>query len=242
MHPNPSFEGCKLKIYFIPLRFIMRTNSSDTIHVLIVEDSEPSATGLKVLLKDFPDVEVVAIVANGIKAREFLMETTNKVDIVLMDIVMQSDSESGIKYTKQLKWRYPDLRFIAYSAFGDENLVKKFFDVGGLGFLDKIDEIDEIVHAITCVQNGGRYLSESVQKYSGSSLRQLEEKPKNQLLTSKQLEVLELRAKGLTNKAIAQYLHLSEETIKSHTKNIITKLEASNMSNAIYIASKLGLI
>lgn len=217
-------------------------SDSNTIKLLIVEDSEAAATGLEVSFKHLSDIEVIAVVANGIEARDFLMETTHKVDVVLMDIAIQSDSESGIKYTKQLKWRYPKLHFVAYSAFGDKNVVEKFFDAGGIGFLDKIDSLPEIIEAIQCVYKGRRYMSKSVREYFGSLTMQSKKKPKNELLTSKQLEVLQLRADGLTNKQVAQYLHVSEETIKSHTKNIIAKLEATNTANAIFIAVKKELI
>jgi len=217
-------------------------SDSDNIKLLIVEDCEAAATGLEVSFKHLSDIEVIAVVADGIEARDFLMETTHNVDIVLMDIAIQSDSESGIKHTKQLKWRYPELRFIAYSAFGDKSVVEKFFDAGGVGFLDKIDSLPEIIKAIKCVYKGERYMSKSVREYFGSLMTQPEKKSKSKLLTSKQLQVLQLRADGLTNKEVARYLYVSEETVKSHTKNIIAKLEATNMTNAIFIAVKKELI
>jgi len=220
----------------------MDSDSSNIIHVLIVEDAEAMATGLAAFFERLTNVEAVAIVTDGNQAYEFLKNKTCEVDIVLMDIAIKSDSESGIIYTKRLKRIYPKLHFIAYSAFGNSQIVKKFFDAGGVGFLDKIDSLDEVVDGIERVYKGERYTSKNVQEYSGNFNKSSKEKSNTQLLIPKLLEVLRLRADGMTNKEIAQHLYLSEETIKSHTKKIIRKLQANNMSNAIYLATKLELI
>jgi len=217
-------------------------SDSNTINILIVEDCEFTATGLEVSFAPMSDIKVVGIVADGGEAWEFLKKTPYKVDVVLMDISTQYDEESGIKYTKQLKWLYPSLCFIAYSAFGNKRLVKKFFDAGGVGFLEKIDGASEIIEAIKCVCNGGRYMSKNARKYSGGFKPESPKRLESALLTSKQLKVLKLRAEGKTNKEIAQQLNLSIETIKSHTKNIIVKLDATNIPNAIFKATKLELI
>ena len=215
-----------------------------TIRVLVVDDHEVVREGLCTLLSEEPDITVVGMASSG--AEGIKKANQLKPDILLMDIKMPD--MDGFTATRQITRRQPDARVIMLTGYESVLYVSEAVQIGVKGFVSKDCPRRLISNTIRVVMDGstvwdGDLIQNTVrstlnmQKIGVGSHHRLAKQ-----LTQRELEILRLLTKGLTNKDIAAKLSLSIETIKKSLKSIMGKLGASNRIRAAIIASRDGIV
>jgi DNA-binding NarL/FixJ family response regulator len=212
--------------------------NQEQIKILIVDDYEIFRGGLKMMVNRFKNFKVVAEASGG---EEFL-ELIDKglPDIVLMDI--QMPGMNGIEATDKALKKYPDLKIIALSMFNEDNYVDSMINSGVRGFLLKNINKEKLEKALETVYKGGNYYSEELWEFF--TRRVQNEKPSDDIvkLTKRELEILTMISKGMSNKEIADKLFLSERTVIGHKSNILAKTNCDNTLRLLLYAVKNKLV
>ncbi len=215
----------------------------EKLRVMIVDDHHIFRKGLRMLLKELPEVELFAEATNG---KEFLeMIKDERPDIVFMDI--QMPEMNGIDATREALRLYPDLKIIAISMFGDEEYLVSMLEAGVKGFLLKTVEEHELKKALVLISDNKNYFSDELIPTLTSSIvknRAKEEPAAPELkeeLTKREVEVLELICKGYTIKEIADQLFISQRTVDGHKANLFRKTGVDSSVKLVTFAIKNGL-
>ncbi|MBN2542557.1 response regulator transcription factor [bacterium] len=211
-----------------------------SIKIVIADDHEIMREGLRNLLEEQYNMEVVGEAENGRRAVE-LVEELNP-DVVVMDISMPD--LNGIEATRQVIKVCPGVKVVALSMHSQKRFVKEMLQAGASGYVLKNDAFTELIKAINSVNIGDKYLStritgEVIDEFVGS----VSEK-KSTLepgLTAREREVLQLLAEGKTTKEIAQLLFVSERTVDTHRTNIMKKLDIHTIAGLTKYAINEGL-
>jgi DNA-binding NarL/FixJ family response regulator len=208
--------------------------------VVICDDQEIVREGLAMLLKLDRQIEVVGLAENGAEAVEVVGRTTP--DLVLMDIKMPV--MNGIEATRQIRVHYPSTKVLVLTTYDDDEWVFDAIRAGASGYLLKDTPREEVIHAVKGTIEGKAFVDPAV---AGKLLSQVgagQTQPATQItsqLTEREIDVLRLLAKGLTNTNIASRLHLSEGTVRNHVSAILTKLRVADRTQAAVIALQHGL-
>ncbi len=197
------------------------------IRVLVADDHPVVRQGLREMLDIEPDLEVVADAADGREAVEHAVE--QDVDVVLMDV--QMPGTDGISALREIRRLRPETKVVMLTTFGHENYVVPSLRAGAQGYLLKDVSRAELADAIRRVAAGESLLE-----------RGEEPVPHGTQISGRELEVLSLMAKEMSNREIASSLHLSENTVKTHVSHLLTKLGASDRSGAVLRAWHQGLL
>jgi DNA-binding NarL/FixJ family response regulator len=211
-----------------------------TVNIMIVDDHEIFRKGLAMVINKLKNVKVVAEARNG---KEFLdMIGKTKADLVFMDIEMPV--MNGIDATKAALEKYPELKVVALSMFGEEEYLQNMVDAGVRGFLLKNISKEDLCRAIQLISEGKNYYSEELLSFF---TRKYIQPPKQQEasdanLTKRELEVLQLIAQGFTDAEIADKLFLSQRTVNGHRASLIAKTGSRNTVNLLTYAIKNGLV
>ncbi|HLO79430.1 MAG TPA: response regulator transcription factor [Chitinophagaceae bacterium] len=197
------------------------------INMIIADDHKIFIDGLKLLLKDEPDMKILAVAGNGKELMDML--PTFNPDIVLLDINMPVIN--GLETGRMIKQTYPQIKFMVLSTYNDEHLIEKARQYGANAYVLKTANKDELLKNIRCVYKGGSCFPER------SSLSKSEFDSRDQFLkqfdlTKRELEILRLIRKDYSNQQIADELFLSVYTVQTHRKNIMSKLNI-NTSTAL---------
>lgn len=204
-----------------------------SVRILIVDDHPLVLEGLKSLLADVEEVQVVGTATNAIDAIAFLK--SNEVDIAFLDINLPDIS--GIDLCKKVKDQFPEVKTLALSTFNERAYVSRMIQNGASGYLIKSSGKEDILEAIAQVQAGGYFMNVQFDQVTPATA------PKTlPFLTRREKEVLVLIAEGLTNPQIAEQLFVSVTTVNSHRQNLLIKFEVSNTASLIKLAAGLGLI
>lgn len=211
---------------------------SQPIRVLIVDDQSVVRAGLRSLLEHESGIEVVGEAADGEEAIAQASVVTP--DVILLDLVMPH--KSGVEAIAELRQSLPQLHILVLTGFTDDDLVFEAIKAGATGYLLKTTSIDEVVKAIYAIYRGETPLHPLVANKLIRELTQPEAPPVNsQELTRRELEILYLVARGLTNQGIAETLFISEPTVRTHMNRILKKLNIASRTQAALYALKKGL-
>ena len=205
-----------------------------TITILIADDHPVVRDGLRGMLDGPPDLEVVDDVANGHQALAAL--DRGAADVVLMDLRMPE--LDGVEATRRIRAEHPDVRVLVLTTYDDDTDILRAVEAGATGYLLKDAPRDELFDAVRAAARGETVLAPAV---AAKLMRQLR-RPTEDPLTDRELDVLRLVAKGLTNKAIATELHVSEATVKTHLVHTFTKLDVDDRTAAVMAALQRGLL
>ncbi|HTI13891.1 MAG TPA: response regulator transcription factor [Dictyobacter sp.] len=217
------------------------------IRILLADDHPIVREGLRALLETQPDFEVVAECANG---EASLREAKQlRPDILLLDLEMPVlDGVETIAQLEQLNYRP---RIIVFTAFNDDERIIHALQAGADGYLLKDAPREDIFKAIRITMQGGSFLQPIVASKLLRHVGQQQQKTQTshttnilpvEDLTERELEVLRLLAQGMPNKEIASQLIISERTAKFHVSSIMSKLGATNRTEAVSLAAQRGLI
>jgi NarL family two-component system response regulator LiaR len=208
----------------------------DPIRILIVDDHAVVRKGLAMVLRLEPDLDIVGEAENGRVGLEAAQRLVP--DIALVDLVMPE--MDGQEMALALRKSNPKIKIIMLTGTKVDERVFDLVGAGVEGYVLKQIEPAELVRAIRAVVHGEAYLHPDVMKKIVSRIRP--ERLPSISLTPRELEVLEMMATPNTYKQIAVQLCVSEETVRSHAKNILEKLKQPNRAQAVLSAIRLGLI
>jgi len=211
---------------------------SEIIRVFITDDHPIVRRGIKQLLDTEPDIEIVGEATNG---REAVADIDRlKPDIVLMDLVMPV--MDGIEATRQIKAAHPSIQILVLTSFATDDKIFPAIKAGALGYLIKDTGPDELIQAIRQVHNGQPTLHPSIaQKLLKELSLTSRQPPSPDPLTDREVEVLKLIARGLSNQEIAETLVVSVATVYTHVSKILDKLHLASRTQAALYALREGL-
>lgn len=205
--------------------------SKPKIRILIADDHFVVRMGLVALVNTEDDMEVVAEAEDGGRAVELFAEL--RPDLVLIDSRMPG--KDGVAATLEIRARFPDARILMLTAYDGDADIRRALEAGVNGYVLKRSTGDNLIPALRAVASGGRWLSKA-------AAGQLESRKSYELLTPREIQVLEEIAKGLANKQIGDALLITEYTVKDHVKNILGKLRVGDRTEAVTVALKRGII
>ena len=212
------------------------------IKIMLAEDHVLVREGTKEMLDREEDMEVVAEAGDGEEAVRLVTE--HDLDIVIMDIALPK--LNGIEATKQIKEIKPGTAVLVLSAYDDDEYVFALLEAGAAGYLLKDVSTDALVEAIRAVQAGESMLHPAIaRKVVNRFSRRLEggkEETPIEELTDREIEVLQLAGKGITNREIADSLAISHRTAQAHLSHIFTKLGVGSRTEAVVYALRKGLL
>lgn len=211
---------------------------ADRIRLLIVDDHKVVRNGLRVFISLYDDVEVVGEAKNGRQALEQC--AAHQPDVVLMDMVMPV--MDGPTATSLIRREYPEVQVLALTSFDEEEIILRAIEAGAVGFLYKDVEEEELIAAIRSAREGRPVLApEATQALMRRSTRPAQSSTVEPF-TRRELEVLRLVARGMTNPQIAERLVVSTSTVQFHVHNILGKLGARTRTEATAVAIQKGLV
>ena len=208
--------------------------------IIICDDQAIVRDGLEMLLKLERDIEIVGVASDGAEAVEMVAKKTP--DLVLMDLKMPV--MNGIEATRQIRNKYPTVKVLVLTTYDDDEWVFDALQAGASGYLLKDTPREELVRAIRGTVAGKTYVDPSI---AGKVLRQAtshQTQPTTLItanLTDREIEVLRLIARGLSNADIAERLFLSEGTVRNHVSAILAKLGVADRTQAAVLAIQHGL-
>jgi len=210
------------------------------IRVLIVDDHGVVRQGLRTYLELLDDIEVIGEAENGLEALAQVGQ--HQPDVVLMDLVMPE--MDGIEATRRVCTISPSTRVIVLTSFADDEKVFPAIKAGATGYLLKDVSPGELASAIRAVHAGETHLHPDITKKLVDQFAspRTDPRPAPDELTPRELEVLRLIAQGMSNRAIAQALAISEKTVKTHVSNILSKLHLADRTQAAIYAHRQGLM
>jgi NarL family two-component system response regulator LiaR len=210
--------------------------TSAPLKILVVDDHGVVRKGLRTYLQNRPDMEVVGEARDGREAVSLCEQL--QPDVILMDLVMPE--LGGVAATRLIHQRWPQVRVIALTSFNDRELVRDALEAGAIGYLLKNVSGDDLIEAIRAAHAGKPTLApEAIQALVA---------PEGQAavlghdLTRRELDVLALLVKGMSNPEIADRLCLSRATVKVHVSSILSKLGVSSRAEAIAAAHQHRLV
>lgn len=212
------------------------------VKLLVADDHKIFRQGIKKLLEEEPDLQVVGEAADG---RETIKKATElKPDVILMDIAMAN--LNGLQATKQIKKILPDTKVIMVTMHKNEEYVLQSFQAGASGYILKEGAVEELVSAIRTIHQDKSFLSPAISKtLIDAYLRKMEtgktETPFD-LLTDREREVLQLIAEGNTNREVAKLLFISVKTVEAHRAHIMQKLNIHEIARLVKYAIQKGLV
>ena len=201
------------------------------IRVMAVDDHPLLRDGISALIANQTDMELVAEASNGREA--LVLFRTHRPDITLMDL--QMPEMSGIDAISAIRGEFPDARIIMLTTHAGDVQVSRALKAGARAYLLKGLLRKELLETIRAVFVGQKRVSAEI-------AAEIAEHATDDALTPREIDVLSLVARGNANKAVAAQLSLTEETVKSHIRNILAKLGANDRTHAVAIGLKRGII
>jgi len=212
--------------------------SDEIIRILIVDDHAVVRKGIRALLATEPTLEVVDEAVDGHEAVGKYEELLP--DILLLDLLMPK--MSGIEVIRELKGKYSDAKILVLTSFAANEQVFPAIKAGALGYLLKDTQPEDLINAIRQVYRGESFLSPTIARMVLQEVFQPGEKPLSpDPLTKREIEVLQVLAKGKSNRDIGENLSITEATVRTHVSNILAKLHLASRTEAALYALKEGV-
>jgi DNA-binding NarL/FixJ family response regulator len=209
----------------------LSSDGADRIRVLVADDHPVVRTGLAAVIAQEPDLLLVAQAENGERAVALYRE--HRPDVVLMDLRMPL--MDGVEAIRRITEEFPASRILALTTYEGDADIRRALEAGARGYLLKDMLLSDVITAIRAVRQGERVIPTAV------AVR-LAEFPERSDLTEREVEVLQLVARGLSNKEAARAIGRMDETVKIHLKNIFAKLGVADRTEAVTVALARGLI
>jgi DNA-binding NarL/FixJ family response regulator len=212
-----------------------------TINIILGEDHLITRQGIRRLLEDEKGLSIVGEASDGEEVVQMVNEL--KPDVVVMDIAMPK--LNGIEATRQIKLTHPRTGILILSAYDDDEYVFALLKAGAAGYLLKSVSGDELVQAIKAIHNGEPVLDPGIAKKVMNYFKLPPDKVPTmeegtERLSERELDIIRLAARGLTNKAIAGQLHLSYRTVEGHLRDVFNKLGVGSRTEAVLHGLKKG--
>jgi DNA-binding NarL/FixJ family response regulator len=211
-----------------------------SIRILIADDHGLIRAGLRALLEDVPDMQVVGEAADGHAVLRLTAEL--QPDIVLMDISMPG--LNGIEATRRLSEVSPQTRVLALTVHEEEGMLREMIRAGAFGYIIKRAIESELINAIQVISQGHMYVDPAMTSALFKDLSPHAASPQDvtEALTPREVDVLRLLARGYTNRQIAQELNISPRTVEGHRASLVSKLGFSGRVELMNYAEEHGLL
>jgi two-component system invasion response regulator UvrY len=208
------------------------------IKILIADDHVIVRTGLKQILSETNDLVVTGEAGDG-------QDTINKVcendyDMVLLDISMPG--RGGLEVLSEIKKNKPDVPVLILSMHPEEQYAVRALKTGASGYLTKQSAPDELINAIRKVSRGGKYVTTSLAERLASEIKIDIEKPRHEILSNREFQILCMIASGKTPRQISEELSLSAKTISTYRCRILSKMNMKNNAELTYYAIQNHLV
>lgn len=213
----------------------------DKIRILLADDHAVVRQGIRQFLEEAGDIAVVAEAGDGVEALRLV--EAHQPDVAVLDIRMPE--VTGVEVARRIKERFPQVRVLVLTAYDDDPYVFALLQAGADGYVLKTASGDELVRAVRTVYAGETALSPEIAgKVVRQATRRRPEGAADQVepLTDRELDVLRLAARGLTNRAIGHELGISHRTVQGHMANIYGKLGVNSRTEAVTKALRRGWI
>jgi DNA-binding NarL/FixJ family response regulator len=198
---------------------------------LLVDDHEVVREGLRLSLSRAPHIRVIGEASDG--AAAVALAERRRPDVVIMDVRMPG--MDGLEATKQIMETIPGVAVLIFTAYSERSLLGRGLESGAKGYILKEAPHQTLVRAIEKVAGGDGYVDPALMPSFLS--------PKEgEMLTGREREILQLLADGMSNAEVASKLFISQETVKSHVRHILNKLEADTRTHAVAIALREAII
>jgi DNA-binding NarL/FixJ family response regulator len=201
------------------------------IRIALVDDHPILRQGIAALISDQPDLQLVGQASNGLEAIEQFR--LHRPDIMLMDL--QMPGMNGIDAMSAIRAEFPDARFVVLTTYTGDVQIVRALKAGARAYLLKSLLHRELLDTIRAVHAGQKRIPPEI-------AAELADHAADDALTPREIEVLRLIAAGNANKIVADQLSITEETVKAHVKNILSKLDANDRTHAVTIGLKRGII
>lgn len=208
------------------------------IHVALVEDHTLMRRGTRALLRDAPDIGIVAETGQGVEALAIARHL--RPDVILLDIRLLPGL-SGIEVARALRQDFPEIKVLILTSYAQETYVRRLFAIGVHGYALKSISEEELITAVRAVYRGEQWFSPEIVAQFATQTRH-NVVPATDTLTDREQEVLELVGHGKSNREIAQTLQVETSTVESHVHNVLAKLGAHSRAEALNQAVQRGLI
>ena len=209
-----------------------QANGKGEITCLIVDDHEVVREGLRLSLSRAPHIRVVGEAADG--ATAVSLAERRKPDVVIMDVRMPG--MDGLEATKLMTEKVPESKVLIFTAYSERSLPGRGLESGAKGYILKEAPHSTLVRAIEKVAGGEGYVDPALMPAF------LTGRDQDDMLTGREREILQLLADGMSNADVATKLFISQETVKSHVRHILAKLEADTRTHAVAIALREAII
>ncbi|BCL23555.1 MadR family response regulator transcription factor [Streptomyces tuirus] len=211
---------------------------TEALRIVLVDDHAIVRHGLRSILERESDLEVVGEASAAGEAAAVVERT--RPAIVLLDLKLSTAADTeGLDLCARLTQRHPDLAVLVLTTFLDDALVVQAIHHGARGYVVKDVDTTELLRSIRAVaRNESAFDSHA----AGAMVRSMRVQPDRPQFTERELSVLQLLARGLSNREIGAELYISETTVKFHVRNIMRKTDAGSRAEVVYEASKLGVI
>lgn len=201
------------------------------LRVLVADDHLVYRMGIRMLLSSEPGMKVVGEASDGATAIDLYRK--EQPDVMLLDLRMPQ--KGGIDVVQAVRTEFPNARILIVTSYQTEEEIFQVLRAGALGYILKDMGRDMLIEAIRSVKAGVRWISPTIQ-------RQFTERSLREALTAREVEVMKLLARGLTNKDIARVFKISESTVKNHVNSLLAKLEVSDRTEAVTLCLARGVV
>ena len=210
-------------------------SNAKKITIFIVDDHQMLIDGIRALLSNEPDFEIVGDALRSSEALEKLKK--KKVDIIITDINMPD--MNGIEFSRAIRLTHPDQKLLALSMFGEKTTITDMLDAGVSGYILKNTGKQELITALKTIAAGEKFFSKDVSE----ELKKTDDTiDKRYILTVREREIITYIARGMSHTQIGEQLFISPRTVDTHRTNLMKKLEVNSIAELIKLAIQLKLI